>query len=57
MLIPVKHKVLATITEVTIVGGADQECILDIEVTAQALGVSFKSDNNYIYSAKNCPIK
>lgn len=43
--------------EVTIVGGADQECILDIEVTAQSLGVSFKSDSNYIYSAKNCPIK
>lgn len=44
-------------TEVTIVGGADQECILDVEVTAKALGVSFNSNKNYIYSAKNCPIK
>lgn len=44
-------------TEVTIVGGADQECILDVEVTAKALGVTFNSNKNYIYSAKNCPIK
>lgn len=44
-------------SEVTIVGGADGECILDIEVTAKALGVSFNTNNNYIYSAKNCPIK
>ena len=42
---------------VTIVGGADGECITDIEVTAKALGVSFNSNKNYIYSAKNCPIK
>lgn len=44
-------------SEVTIVGGADGECILDIEVTAKSLGVSFNTNNNYIYSAKNCPIK
>ena len=43
--------------EVTIVGGADSECILDIEVTAKSLGVKFKRDEKYIYSASNCPIK
>ena len=42
---------------VTIVGGADGECITDIEVAAKSLGVNFKSDDRYIYSAKNCPIK
>lgn len=43
--------------EVTIVGGADSECILDVEVTAKSLGVKFKRDEKYIYSASNCPIK
>lgn len=42
---------------VTIVGGADGECITDIEVAAKSLGVSFNTNDNYIYSAKNCPIK
>ena len=42
---------------VTIVGGADSECLEDIEVAAKALGVNFKNNDRYIYSAKNCPIK
>ena len=42
---------------VTIVGGADSECILDVEITAKSLGVDFKRNDGYIYSAKNCPIK
>lgn len=44
-------------SSVVIVGGADNECILDVEVTAKALGVDFRSDDKYIYSATNCPIK
>jgi len=43
--------------EVTIIGGADSECILDVEVTAKALGVKFKRNEKYIYSASYCPIK
>ena len=42
---------------VTIVGGADSECLEDIEVAAKALGVNFKNNDRYIYSASNCPIK
>jgi hypothetical protein len=42
---------------VTIVGGADSECLEDIEVAAKALGVNFKNNDRYIYSATNCPIK
>lgn len=43
--------------EVTIVGGADGECITDIEVAAKSLGVKLKRDERYIYSASHCPIK
>lgn len=43
--------------EVTIVGGADSECLLDVEVAAIAMGVKFKRNERYIYSATNCPIK
>lgn len=42
---------------VTIVGGADGECITDIEVVAKSLGVKLKRDEKYIYSASHCPIK
>lgn len=42
---------------VTIVGGADSECLEDIEVAAKSLGVNFKNNDRYIYSATNCPIK
>jgi hypothetical protein len=44
-------------TEVVIVGGADRECLLDVEVTAKALGVKIKRNDNYIYSAVHCPFK
>jgi hypothetical protein len=43
--------------EVVLVGGADSECLTDVEVTAKSLGVKVKRNDNYIYSAKNCPIK
>ena len=42
---------------VTIVGGADGECITDIEVVAKSLGVKLTRDEKYIYSASYCPIK
>ena len=42
---------------VTIVGGADGECITDIEVVAKSLGVKLKRDEKYLYSASHCPIK
>ncbi len=43
--------------DVTIVGGSDQECYLDVEVSGEILGVNVKRNNNYIYSASFCPIK
>jgi hypothetical protein len=43
--------------EVVIIGGADGECLLDIEVAAKSLGVQTIRNKNYIYSASFCPIK
>ena len=43
--------------EVTIVGGADSECLEDIVTTAESLGVKIKRDHKFIYSANHCPIK
>jgi hypothetical protein len=42
---------------VTICGGSDNECLLDIETAAKSLGVKVKRDENYIYTATHCPIK
>jgi len=42
---------------VTIVGGSNGECIRDVEVAAEAMGVIIKEDLGYIYSASYCPIK
>ena len=42
--------------EVTIVGGADSECLEDVVTTAEALGVNIKRDWKYIYSANHCSI-
>jgi hypothetical protein len=43
--------------EVTMVGGSDSECFLDVETAAKSLGVKVKRDFKFIYSANNCPIK
>ena len=43
--------------EVTMVGGANLECLTDLSVAARSLGVIVKEDYRYIYSATNCPIK
>ena len=42
--------------EVTIVGGADSECLEDIYIAATSLGVKIKRDWKYIYTASSCPI-
>jgi hypothetical protein len=42
---------------VTIVGGADGECLEDIYTAATSLGVEIKRDWKYIYTATSCPIK
>lgn len=42
---------------VVIVGGSENECLLDIEVAAKALGVQLVTNDNYVYSATHCPIK
>lgn len=43
--------------EVTIVGGADSECLEDVVTTAERLGVKIKRDYKFIYTANSCPIK
>ena len=42
--------------EITIVGGADSECLEDVITCAEALGVDLKRNWRYIYSATHCPI-
>ena len=42
---------------VVITGGANFECLLDIQVTAEALGVDLVTNKNFVYSASHCPIK
>lgn len=58
--VPVKlYDVLRNLNggEVTIVGGADSECLQDIVTAAESLGVSIKRNHKYIYSANHCPIR
>lgn len=43
--------------EIVIVGGAENECILDVMITAKALGLKILKNEKYIYSANNCPIQ
>jgi hypothetical protein len=39
---------------ITVVGGARNECLTDIEIAAQSLGVKIKIDYLYTYSATHC---
>lgn len=41
---------------ITIIGGSDSECLDDIYIAAESLGVLIKRDWKYIYTAVNCPI-
>jgi hypothetical protein len=42
---------------IVVVGGSQNECILDIMVAAKALGLKIYKNDRYIYSANDCPIK
>lgn len=48
---------LSEVRNVFIVGGADGECLDDVEVAAEIMGVRIKRNPKYIYSASHCPIK
>jgi hypothetical protein len=48
---------LSEVGNVFIVGGADGECLDDVEVAAEIMGVQIKRNPKYIYSASHCPIK
>lgn len=43
--------------EVIIVGGADSECLEDVYIAGDSMGVLVKRNHTYIYSANHCPIK
>jgi len=42
--------------KITIVGGADSECLSDIFTSAETMGLDIKRDWKYIYTATSCPI-
>jgi hypothetical protein len=42
--------------KVTIVGGADSECLSDVFIAAESMGVNIKRDWRYIWTATSCPI-
>ena len=48
---------LSEVRDVILVGGADGECLTDVETAAEAMGVRLKLNHKYIYSANHCPIK
>lgn len=41
---------------VIIVGGADSECLSDVFIAAESIGVNIKRDWKYIWTATSCPI-
>lgn len=43
--------------KIVIVGGAKGECLEDIIIAADSLGLKITKNDNFIYSATNCPIK
>jgi hypothetical protein len=43
--------------KIVIVGGAKGECLEDIITAANSLGLEIIKNDNFIYSATNCPIK
>jgi hypothetical protein len=48
---------LSEVRDVILVGGADGECLTDVEIAAEAMGVKLRLNHKYIYSASHCPIK
>lgn len=47
----------SSVDEVVLVGGADRECLDDVETAAGVMGVRLKRNGRYVYSATHCPIK
>lgn len=43
--------------EVIIVGGSDGECLEDVYITGESMGVKVSRNHKFIYSANHCPIK
>jgi len=41
---------------ITIVGGADSECLSDVFISAESMGVKIKRNWKFIYTATSCPI-
>jgi hypothetical protein len=41
---------------VTIVGGADSECLSDVFISAESMGINIKRNWKFIYTATSCPI-
>lgn len=48
---------IGRLRDVVLVGGADGECLEDVETAAEVMGVKIRTDMRYVYSATNCPIK
>ena len=48
---------LNEVRDVILVGGADGECLTDVETAAESMGVRLRLNHKYIYSASHCPIK
>jgi len=46
-----------TDSTITIVGGANGECLEDIITTCNSLGLKIQKNKHFIYSADKCPIK
>jgi len=42
--------------DLIVVGGSDSECLEDVVICAKAMGVRITRNNQYIYTATNCPI-
>ena len=42
---------------VVIVGGASDECLEDVLISAKSVGVDVKTNKKFVYSATHCPIK
>lgn len=45
------------LSEIEVIGGSSNECLLDVCVAIRALGGKVKTNYDYIYSGSNCPIK
>ena len=46
-----------SVNDVIMVGGADRECLDDVETAAKVMGVRLKRNEKFVYSATHCPIK